>query len=170
MTRPLAPIRHHSDAHFGLSPAWVRNHSRNDIRETNHQIIHKTKFQSKDFIEYRRITYKTPFESKDSVVVHRITHKTASRSKSFGHQSSNYSQKTFPSNQTVIKSTHRGIHDSKPISDSRRLNSVSCHTHWPTTMSDMTTTFARPQKRKSKISTPAVRYLIPKAQKKPHGH
>ena len=34
--------------------------------------------------------------------------------------------------------------------------------------SQLTTTFARPQKRKSKISTPAVRY--PRHRKKTHGH
>ena len=30
-----------------------KNHSQNDIREKNHQITHKTKSRSKDFIEYR---------------------------------------------------------------------------------------------------------------------
>ena len=36
------------------------------------------------------------------------------------------------------------------------------------TLTTMTTTFARPQKRKSKISTPAVRY--PRHRKKNHSH
>ena len=66
--------------------------------------LSRVKIQS-SFIE---LLTKQHFGVKDSVINHRITHK-----------------KTFPSNQTVIKSTHRGIHDSQPISDIRRLNSLN---------------------------------------------
>ena len=145
-----------------------KNHSHNDIPEKNHQITHKTSSKSKESVIVHQITHKTSIQSKESAIVHHITHKTTLRSKIsvINHRITH--KKTFPSNQTTIEITHRGIHESQPISDTRGLIPVSCHTHRPTTMSDMTTIFARPQKRKSKISTPAVRY--PRHRKKTHGH
>ena len=140
----------------------TKNHSHNDIPEKNHQITHKTSSKSKESVIVHQITHKTSIQSKESVIVHHITHKTTLRSKIsvINHRITH--KKTFPSNQTTIEITHRGIHESQPISDTRGLIPVSCHTHRPTTMSDMTTIFARPQKRKSKDFH--SRGQIPKAQ------